>query len=159
MGKTPHVRPLTPALSPEYSGEGAITRLNLPRKLHLRSKADFDSVFDARTREIRGPIAVHARPNGLTHHRFGMSVSRKVGIAAKRNVIRRRLREAYRLLQHDLPTHFDLVVVVRPHPPLMLAEYQKLLSGAMVKLHAVWGKRVPLPVPVASAKADPTISP
>lgn len=119
----------------------AETRHNFPKKLHLRSKADFDGVFDARTREVRGPIAVHAKPNGQPFHRFGMSVSRKVGIAAKRNVIRRRLREAFRFLQHDLPAHYDLVVVVRPHSPLMLAEYQKLLSGAMVKLHGVWEKR------------------
>ena len=134
-------------------------RLNFPKKLHIRSKADFDSVFDARTREIRGPLAVHARPNGLTHHRFGMSVSRKVGIAAKRNVIRRRLREAFRFLQHDLPLHFDIVIVVRPHPPLMLAEYQKLLSAAMMKLQGAWGKRAQPSVKVASAKADPTIEP
>ena len=135
----------------------AETRLNFPKKLHIRSKADFDAVFDARTREIRGPLAIHAKPNQLTHHRFGMSVSRKVGIAAKRNVIRRRLREAFRLLQHDVPTHVDVVVVVRPHPPLMLAEYQKLLSAAIVKLHSTWAKRVRPPSDVASAKADPTI--
>lgn len=84
---------------------------------------------------------MHARPNGLALHRFGMSVSRKVGIAAKRNVIRRRLRETFRLWQRDLPAGYDIVVVVRPHPPLMLADYQKLLSAAMIKLHVVWGKR------------------
>lgn len=138
----PDVPPLTATLTPECGGEGAKTaRFNFPKKLHLRSKADFDGVFDARTKEFRGPLAVHAKPNGQTFHRFGMSVSRKVGIAAKRNVIRRRLREAFRLWQRDLPTGYDIVVVVRPHEPLMLAEYQKLISAAMVKLHGVWGKR------------------
>ena len=96
------------------------------------------------TREQRGPLAVHAKPNGLGHLRLGMSVSRKVGNAVHRNRIRRRLREAYRLLQHDLPAGYDLVVVVRPHAPLMLADYQRLLSGALIKLHSTWTRRAEL---------------
>jgi len=127
------------------------TRHAFPKSLHLRAKADFDAVFDARTREVRGPLAVHARPNGLPHPRIGFSVSRKVGIAVRRNLIRRRLREAFRLMQHDFPVGYDLVIVVRPHVPLMLAEYQKLLSGAMVKLHSVWQKRG-----TAVRRPDPT---
>jgi ribonuclease P protein component len=114
---------------------------NLPKKLHLRSKRDYDAVFDARTRESRGPLSVGARPNDLGHSRFGMSVSRKVGTAVRRNRIRRLLRESFRLMQHDLPCGYDLVVVVRPHEPLLLAEYQRLLSGIIVKLHGVWQKR------------------
>jgi ribonuclease P protein component len=110
-------------------------RLNFPKKLHLRSKRDYDAVFDARTRESRGPLSVGARPNDLPHCRFGMSVSRKVGTAVRRNRIRRLLREAFRLMQHDLPRGYDLVVVVRPHEPLILAEYQRLLSAMAVKLH------------------------
>ena len=113
---------------------GASTRLRLPKKLHLRSSADFKSVFDARTRDITGPLAFHARRNELAISRLGMSVSRKVGTAVQRNRIRRRLRESFRLLQHDLPKELDVVVVVRPHSPLELAEYQRLMRGAMQKL-------------------------
>ena len=40
-------------------------RLNFPKKLHLRSKRDYDAVFDARTRESRGPLSVGAKPNEL----------------------------------------------------------------------------------------------
>lgn len=115
-------------------------RYNFPKKLHLRAKADFDAVFDARTKDVRGPLAVHARANGLGYLRVGMSVSRKVGIAAKRNRIRRLLREAFRLLQHDFPAGYDLVIVVRPHAPLILAEYQKLLAAALGKLHRTISK-------------------
>ena len=35
----------------------------------------------------------------------------------------------------------DLVVVVRPHEPLMLAEYQKMLMAMLVRLHGTWEKR------------------
>lgn len=98
-------------------------------------------MFDARTRESRGPLTGHARPNDLPHARLGMSVNRKVGNAVKRNRIRRLIRESFRLMQHDFPAGYDLVVVVRPHPPLALAEYQRLLSGIMVKLHNLWRGR------------------
>ena len=39
----------------------------------------------------------------------------------------------------------EFVIVVRPHDALILAEYQKLLTAAMVKLHSAWKKRVPPP--------------
>jgi ribonuclease P protein component len=118
-----------------------VRRHTLPKKIQLRSKTDYDAVFDARTRDSRGPLTTYSRPNGLPHQRFGMSVGRKVGSAVRRNRIRRLLRESYRLLQYDLPAGYDWVVVVRPHAPLALAEYQRLLSGMFVKLHNGWRKR------------------
>jgi len=45
------------------------------------------------------------------------------------------LREAFRLMQHDLPSGYDVLVTVRPHPQLMLADYQRLLSALLQKVH------------------------
>ena len=118
--------------------------LAFPKSHHLRSPREFDAVYAAKTREARGPVTVYARPNELKHPRLGLSVSRKVGTAVRRNRIRRLLREAMRLMQHDFPAGYDLVVVVRPHEPLMLADYQRLLAGAVHKLHNVWRKRTPV---------------
>jgi ribonuclease P protein component len=115
--------------------------LAFPKSHHLRSPREFDAVYAAKTREARGPVTVYAKPNGLAHPRLGLSVSRKVGNAVRRNRIRRLLREAMRLMQHDFPAGYDLVIVVRPHEPLMLADYQRLLAGAVLKLHNVWRKR------------------
>lgn len=107
----------------------------------MHSRADFAAVYDAKVRESRGGLLIYARPNGLPHSRLGLSTSRKVGTAPRRNRIRRLIREAFRHLQHDLRAGYDLLVVVRPHEPLMLADYQRLLLSAVVKLHAVWEKR------------------
>ena len=116
---------------------------SFPRTHRLRSRADFAAVYDAKVRESRGPLVVYAKPNDLGHPRLGLSVSRKVGTAPRRNRIKRLVRESFRLLQHDFPRGrgYDLLVVVRPHEPLILAEYQRILSATMVKLHATWMRR------------------
>jgi ribonuclease P protein component len=112
-----------------------------PRTHRLRSKHDFAKVFDAKVRESRGPLTIYAFPNELNHPRLGISIGRKVGTAPRRNRIKRLLRESFRLMQHDFPRGYDLVIAVRPHAPFILAEYQKIMSGTMVKLHAAWLKR------------------
>ena len=108
------------------------------RKLRLQHALEFQAVYAGKARESRGPLTVFAIPNDLGYPRLGLSVGRKVGTAPKRNRIKRLLREAFRLTQHDLPRGYDLVINVRPHETAMLADYQRLLSAALVKLH---GKR------------------
>ena len=122
----------------------------------LRLPSQFSAVYEAKARESRGPLTVYALPNDLGHPRLGMSVSRKVGTAVRRNRIRRLVRESFRLLQHDFPRGYDLVVVVRPHEPLILAEYQKLLMATLVRLHATWQKRkAPLTQPRTESPQSP----
>lgn len=82
-------------------------------------------------KETRGPLRIYARANGMAYSRMGISISRRVGIAVKRNRIKRLLREAFRLSQGDLPRGFDWVVVVRPHDPMSLGVYQSLLIALM----------------------------
>jgi len=136
----PPIDPSFPKDAP--TGAAPSRRSNaFPKSHHLRLPREFDVVYAAKTRESRGPLTVYANPNDLGHPRLGMSVSRKVGIAVRRNRIRRLLREAFRLMQHDFPGAYDLVIVVRPHEPLMLADYQKALSGAVAKLHVTWSRR------------------
>jgi ribonuclease P protein component len=111
------------------------------RKLRLQHALEFQAVYAGKVRESRGPLTVFALPNDLGHPRLGLSVGRKVGTAPKRNRIKRLLREAFRLMQHDLPRGYDLVINVRPHDVAMLADYQRMLSAAAVKLHAKWVER------------------
>ncbi len=126
----------------------APARHTFPRTHRLSGKLAFAAVYDARTKQARGPLAVFSRPNDLGHPRLGLSVSRRVGNAPRRVRIKRLLREAFRGHQHDLPVGYDLVIVVRPHPPMILAEYQRLLTALALGGHATWQKRClgpPLP--------------
>jgi ribonuclease P protein component len=109
-----------------------------PKTHRIRSRSEFSAVFEDRVKAARGPLIAYARPNNLSHPRLGISISRGVGAAPRRNRIKRRLREAFRLHQHDWPRGYDIVLVVRPHAPLILAEYQKLLMALILKLHASW---------------------
>ena len=73
----------------------------------------------------RGKLfSVHAIPNGLDRPRLGLSVSKKVGSAVTRNVVRRRLKEIFRSSGGMLPAKLDLVVSARP--AAAEASYQEL---------------------------------
>lgn len=109
------------------------------RRTHRLSGRDaFSRVFDAGVRQARGPLALHAVGNDLGHNRLGIAIGRRTGTAVKRNRIKRLIREAFRLTQNDLPPGYDLVVLVRPHAPLTLGEYQRLLSALTRRVHAAW---------------------
>lgn len=116
-------------------------RFTYPKSLRIRSKSEFSAVFEAKVRASRGPLTLYGRPNGLAYPRLGLAVGKKVGSAPKRNRIKRLLREAFRLHQHDLPVGYDLIFVVRPHEAMILAEYQKAMTGLMVKVHGMWGEK------------------
>jgi len=116
-------------------------RYRYPRTHRLGGQAAFAAVYDARVRDSKGPLTLYALANGLSHPRLGISIGRKVGSAVQRNRIKRLLREAFRLMQHDLPGGYDLVVVVRPHEPALLADYQRLMSNLAVKVHGAWERK------------------
>jgi ribonuclease P protein component len=112
-----------------------------PSTLRMSGKHAFAGVYDGRVRETRGPLTVYAKPNGLSHSRIGLSISRRVGTAPRRNRIKRLLRESFRLMQHELPQGYDWIIIARPHEPLALGEYQKILLELVQRLDATWMKR------------------
>jgi ribonuclease P protein component len=125
-------------------------RYTFTKSHRVRSRVEFSAVFDAKVRHSRGPLTAYAVPTDHKTARLGLSVSRRVGTAPRRNRIKRLLRESFRLLQHDFPRPYDLVIVVRPHEPLLLAEYQRLLTALMVKLHQAWQQRERAATPPAA---------
>ena len=97
----------------------------LPKEMRLKGKANFDIAFKIGKRRTAHPLTVHAlrRPdNGPP--RLGISIGTRCGNAVRRNLIKRRLREAFRLMQHDVPIGFDYLVVIKPHTPLEMLAYQ-----------------------------------
>jgi len=139
------------------------------REQRLAGRGAFRRVMDARARAEVGPLSVHSAVGETPQTRIGISIGRRCGNAVKRNRIKRLIREAYRLSQHDFaarwqlePPHaisasvgatdgssgsahrattYDIVVIVRPHEVLSLEAYRAHLAHALATLHVVWMKR------------------
>lgn len=101
--------------------------LGFPARMRVRLDRDFRRAYDRRLRRDLGFASLLAAANGLTHARLGISISRRVGTAVRRNRIKRLLREAFRLEQQAMPAGVDLIVQVRPHEPRTLEAYRSAL--------------------------------
>jgi len=108
-----------------------VRRYKFPRDAHIRSSADFDRIFAARNRAGDGIVSLYALPNQLSLTRLGIAVGSKYGNAVQRNRIKRRIREAFRLVRHELPLGLDLIVMPRtgrcPGPFEIQASFRKLI--------------------------------
>ena len=58
-------------------------------------------------------LALYCRRNRTTGNRVGITTGKKLGKAVRRNRVRRRLREIYRIHEHRFKPGYDLVVVAR----------------------------------------------
>ncbi len=86
-------------------------RLLFPPTHRLKSPEDFKRVYDRKRSVSDANLIVYACENALPHARLGVSVSKKVGGAIVRNRFKRLFREAFRLLQHELPPGIDYVLI------------------------------------------------
>jgi ribonuclease P protein component len=91
--------------------DSAVKSFALGRDRRIKNSQDFASIYEKRIRASDGNMLVFAAPNPLPHARFGVSVSRKLGSAVRRTALKRLLREAFRLSQHELPSGVDLILI------------------------------------------------
>ena len=79
----------------------------------LRHKSEFDRVYSHARRFPDALFAVFACSTGGSAPRLGLSIAAKVvGVAVRRNRIKRLIRESFRQHQHELPA-VDIVVNAR----------------------------------------------
>ncbi len=88
-------------------------RFTLSYSERLHSQKDFKIVFNLGRRLVHPAIFVytHERAAGPEFARIGISISKKVGIAVKRNRVKRLLREIFRLNKYSIKPRLDLVFV------------------------------------------------
>lgn len=105
-----------------------------PRTVRLRTKAVFRELNRSGSRLRSADLVVRYRINGLSHSRYGLTVSRRVGNAVARNRVKRQLREAIRHHRHGIEG-FDLVVIAKTSAAqLTHIEFQEQVSDIFAEL-------------------------
>ena len=110
------------------------------RQNRVRKPKEFAAVFGKGRTFVTPVLIFRLLPTDLEESRLGLAVSRKVGKAVKRNKVRRRIREGFRLKQATFPRSFD--IVVSPRKGVLEFTFEDYLAAydmLIRKMHH-WGK-------------------
>jgi ribonuclease P protein component len=112
----------------------------LPRQ-RLAHARQYQAVYAGKVQRTRAGLGMTGAPNDAGFTRLGLSVSKRIGSAVKRNRAKRLIREAFRLGQRDLPAGFDLIVSVRGSGDLDLASCREAITEMAASIAREWERR------------------
>ncbi len=103
----------------------------MERRLRLRDEADFRRVRAGGRASANRGLTLLVAPNALPHNRYGFVVSKRVGKAVARNLVKRRLREIVRQLDREgrIARGYNLAFIVRP--PLAAAPFTEARDATL----------------------------
>jgi len=104
----------------------------LPKLFRLTKEKDFNRVYKKGKFFAQDFLMCKIAENNFSFSRFGIVVGLKISKRAnKRNLIKRRLREAIRLKIKDIKKGFDVVMMVRPE---IVGKNFSEIDKALIKL-------------------------
>ena len=80
----------------------------------IRKPSEYRRVAKQGIRDHSECFIIVSRENHIQRSRLGITVSKKVGKAVKRNKIKRIIRETFRLNRRLLPESLDINIIARP---------------------------------------------
>jgi ribonuclease P protein component len=104
-----------------------MTGFTFTKAQRLRATADFERVYAIKCKAADGVLLIFAARNQTATTRIGLSVSKKHGGAIIRNRLKRLLREAFRLVQDQIPAGLDLIAIPLAKEKASLAAYEESL--------------------------------
>ena len=96
------------------------------KKYRLRANADIERLRREGRSRAHPLLVLLVLPNDLELSRFAFAVGRKIGKAARRNRVKRRMREALRqrLARQEIAAGWDVLLIARR--PIVDASYQQV---------------------------------
>jgi ribonuclease P protein component len=79
-------------------------------EVRIVRSSDYQKLYKEGRKVHSEKFVLFGRENGKSHHRLGLTVSRKVGGAVVRNRIKRLFREIFRRSCGEMPSRLDIVV-------------------------------------------------
>ncbi|MGH9449493.1 MAG: ribonuclease P protein component [Terriglobia bacterium] len=83
---------------------------SFPKSLRLLRRPEYRRVYEEGRRGSARACTIFYRSNGLSQTRLGITAPKALGNAVRRNRIRRRLREVFRLNRAAIPPGWDIVL-------------------------------------------------
>ena len=109
---------------------------DFPKKVRVRSKLDFDRVYQQGTRLSDRLLLINGLRTDGPLTRLGLAVSKRCGNAVARNRWKRLLREAFRLSRAELPSGLNIVVQPRAGESPQLDDVRQSLVRLVRRLAA-----------------------
>lgn len=81
--------------------------------ISLKENHVFRRLYASKNNYVCPYFVMYAKKNSSGVNRLGLTVGAKMGIAVKRNRLKRRLKEMYRINEESVKNSFDIVLVAR----------------------------------------------
>ena len=106
----PFLHDVAAKVASDFRSEAPETDQRFPRSYRLTARRQFVEVYNRGWKARRPSGVVFALPNDVGGCRLGLTVTRRVGSAVRRNRVKRVMRDIFRRRREELPGAMDIVV-------------------------------------------------
>lgn len=106
---------------------------DMKKEFRVKKNKEFQEAFKLGKSFANRQFVVYSlQRNDQTHFRIGLSVSKKLGNAVKRNQIKRYIRQAFHELDQELKPNYDFIIIARkPTAEMSFFEIKKSLMHVL----------------------------